>query len=124
MMTTPLANIGPRGCRRRGTMGWVWLALGAGYVALLVARDAPVGWYAAAVIPFLLGALGYFQARERTCVFLAVVGQRNLDDGARRIDDTAELARVRREARGVWLRALGSALLLTLLAIVVGSVAS
>ena len=109
-------NIGPRGCRRRGVMGWVWLALGAGYVILLAARGAPAAWYAGAAIPFFLGTLGYFQARERTCVFLAVVGQRNLDGGAERIEDAAELARVRREARGVWLRAAASALLLTLIA--------
>ena len=123
-MTTPLANIGPRGCRRRGRMGWVWLALGAAYVAWLATRGASSAWYAASAIPFFLGTLGYFQARERTCVFLAVVGQRNLDEGAERIGDAAELERVRREARGVWLRALGAALVLTLLALVAGAFAA
>lgn len=123
-MTAPVANIGPRGCRRRATMAWVWLALGLAWVGLLAMRGAPTAWYALAVIPFFLGTLGYFQARERTCVFLAAVGQRNLDAGAERITDAAELARVRREAWRVWLRALATALGLTILALSVAAVAS
>jgi hypothetical protein len=97
-------------------MGWVWLALGVIYVAVLAARAAPTGWYVGAAIPFFLGALGYFQAREQTCVFLAAVGQRNLDGGAERISDPAELARVRAEAWRVWLRAAAAAALLTFIA--------
>ena len=115
-MTDPVANIGPRGCRRRGMMGWIWLALGFAYVAVLSARGAPTAWYAGAAIPFFLGPLGYFQARDRTCVFLAAVGQRNLDEGAQRITDPDELARVRADAMRVWLRAAGAAAALTAIA--------
>ncbi len=97
-------------------MGWVWLALGLAYVAILAARDAPIAWYAGALIPFFLGTLGYFQAREQTCVFLAAVGQRNLDGGAERITDRAELARVRSEALRVWIRAAIAAIVLTVVA--------
>ena len=104
-------------------MGWVWLALGLACVVLLAASDAPTAWYAGAAIPFFLGALGYFQARERTCVFLAAVGQRNLDGGAERITDAAELARVRGEALRVWLRAAAAALLLTAIALLFARIA-
>ena len=96
-------------------MGWIWLALGFVYVAVLSARGAPTLWYLGAAVPFFLGALGYFQAREQTCVFLAAVGQRNLDAGAERITDAAELARVRAEAWRVWLRAAGAATALTVI---------
>ena len=123
-MTAPMANIGPRGCRRRGTMGWVWIALGVVYVAVLVARGAPNAWYLAAAIPFFLGALGFHQARVQTCVFLAAVGQRNLDGGAERITDSAELARVRREALNVWLRAAATAVVLTILALTFAALAT
>ena len=116
-MTAPLANIGPKGCRRRGTLGWVWLALAIAYVVVLAARDAASAWYAAAIIPFFMGTLGYFQAREQTCVFLAAVGQRNLDGGAERITDASELTRVRAEAWRVWFRAAAVAAALTLVAI-------
>lgn len=105
-------------------MAWVWLTLGLAWVGLLAVRGAPMAWYALAVIPFFLGTLGYFQARERTCVFLAAVGQRNLDAGAERITDAAELARVRREAWRVWLRALATALVLTILVLSVAALAS
>jgi hypothetical protein len=97
-------------------MGWVWIGLGLVYVAVLAARGAGSAWYALAAIPFFLGALGYFQARVQTCVFLAAVGQRNLDSGTERITDGAELSRVRREALNVWLRAVATALVLTMLA--------
>lgn len=95
-------NIGPIGCKRRGTMGWVWLALGAGLVAALVMRDAPMWWYSVAAVPFFLAALGYFQARAQTCVFLAVVGRQNLDGGSERITDAGVLSRLRSEANRVW----------------------
>ena len=104
-------------------MGWMWLTLGVMYVALLAIRGAPSAWYALAAIPFFLATLGYFQARVRTCVFLAVVGRRNLDDGAERIADAAELARVRAEAWRVWLRAAVATLALTALAFLVPAIA-
>ncbi len=99
-------NIGPIGCKRRGTMGWIWLALGVGLVAALVMRDAPMWWYSLAAGPFFLAALGYFQAREQTCVFLAVVGRQNLDGGSERITDANVLSRMRSEANRVWGRAV------------------
>ncbi len=61
-----VANIGPRGCRRRILMGAA--ALGAGVVILvvLVLADADRGWRALLVVPFWAGALGVFQARAHT----------------------------------------------------------
>lgn len=119
--TTPYANIGPRGCRRRGRMAWAWLALGVAIVAGLGLRDAPTLWYAIAALPFLMAALGYYQSREQTCVFFAALGQRDLDTGAERIADRAELVRVRQQATRVWLRAVSAATLLTILAYLVAS---
>jgi hypothetical protein len=83
-------------------MGWVWLAVGVAVVVMLAIRGAPIFWYAMTVIPFFLAALGFFQAREQTCVFFAAVGQRDLDGGAERIDDRDELSRVRSQASKVW----------------------
>jgi hypothetical protein len=51
-------------------------------------------------------------------VRLAARGQRDLDAGVEPIADEAERAQVRRQGRAVHLRALGAALLLTLLALV------
>lgn len=95
-------NIGPIGCKRRGRMAWVWLALGAGLVAALAMRDAPMWSYSVAAGPFFLAALNHFQAREQTCVFLAVVGRQDLDGGSERITDAGVLSRMRSEANRVW----------------------
>ena len=102
-------------------MGWVWLGFGACVVAILVVRDASLPWYAIAAVPFFLGALGYFQSREQTCVFFAAIGQRDLDGGAERITDTGELARVHDQARRVWVRTLVATFGLLAVAILIGA---
>ena len=64
-------------------------------------------------VPFWVGALGYFQAREHTCVRLAARGTRNLDTGEEPIQDAAELALVRARARRVMVESLLTAALVT-----------
>ena len=59
-------NIGPRQRKKRMRFGQVLLAISlAGLVALIVA-GAPTTWRLALVLPFLLAATGYFQARDKT----------------------------------------------------------
>jgi hypothetical protein len=99
-------NIGPRGCQRRKGMSWVWLGLAALFIGLLAWQDAPPLWYSVTAFPFLFAALGVFQAREQTCVFLAGIGQRDLDGGAERVTDPEVLSVMRRQSLIVWLRAL------------------
>jgi hypothetical protein len=53
-------------------------------------------------------------------VALASRGARNLDDGVTQIEDPAERAAVRAQARRVHLQSAAVALLLTLVAVVVG----
>ena len=119
----PHANIGPRGCRRRGRMGWVWLAIGAAIVVVLVSRDAPLGWYAITAPPFLMAMLGHFQARAQTCVFFAAIDRRDMDGGAERITDPSLLSVVRVQARGVWMRSILGAVALTGAAVAIGAFA-
>jgi len=124
MMRAPLPNIGPRGCRRRRTMAWVWLALGIAVVAVLAVLGAPIFWYGLTAIPFFLGALGFFQAREQTCVFFAAVGQRDLDEGAEPIADPEALSRVRSQASKVWvLTVIATVGLVTLMLLIAAFVA-
>lgn len=61
-----VANIGPRGRRRRRLIGVAGLAGGIAIVAVLVAQDAPHWWRLAAFGPFWLGAVGFLQAKEST----------------------------------------------------------
>ena len=61
-----LANIGPAGRRRRRILGAIIIAVGLAMVAAFIAARAVPGWVLVAFVPFLVGALGLIQARERT----------------------------------------------------------
>src|SRR5262245_13244444 len=64
--TMCVANIGPRERRKRMKFGMGWLARGGGLLAALALVGAPRWWRLSAFIPFLLGSIGVFQAREHT----------------------------------------------------------
>jgi len=61
-----IANIGAGERRKRLTFGVV--ALGAGLViaALLVVVHAPIVWRIPLIFLFYVGALGFFQSRDKT----------------------------------------------------------
>lgn len=112
-MTACVANIGPRGRRRRLLSGIVLFGIGVGLSAFLVWSGQPRAWRLLAFAPFWIGAFGIFQARARTCAVLAARGQRDLDRGAESIADPAELLTVRRQGRQVQFRTLLAAVVLT-----------
>jgi len=118
-------NINSRGCKRRGRMGWVWLAVGALVVLFLISRAAPLSWYLFTALPFFMGMLGHYQAREQTCVFYAAFDQRDTDAGTdagtERITDAAERSRIRTIARGIWVRSLVGTAVLTGVALAIGA---
>ena len=61
-----IPNIGPRGQASRRRFGVIALAGAALLVALLIAFDAPKASRVLAFVPLWLGALGLFQARDKT----------------------------------------------------------
>jgi hypothetical protein len=110
---TCYANIGPRGARLRQIGGVVALGFGIALVAGLVWSGLPRTWRALAFVPFWLAALGFFQARDRTCVALAGRGLKDLDGGPEEVVDEAERAALSAQARAVRLRATAAAVALT-----------
>ena len=64
--TACVANIGPRERRKRMKFGMRWIARGGGLLAVLALAGAPRWWRLGLFIPFLLGSIGVFQAREHT----------------------------------------------------------
>ena len=61
-----LANIGPKETRKRLLMGVAMLALGVVLAVVFAYADASRGWYAALLLPFWMGTLGFSQARKKT----------------------------------------------------------
>lgn len=109
-------NIGARGRKLRYWGGGVALALGLIGAARIIFLRLPAIEMFGPGLAFLAGALGYFQARERTCVFLAAAGQKEDDaEGPKRFDK-GQLALLKGQAVGVTLRAVGSALAVTAVA--------
>jgi len=63
---TQIPNIGPRGRQRRLTLGLVALGVAALTAVILYTTGAPEPWRLGLFLPIWLGALGVFQAREKT----------------------------------------------------------
>lgn len=59
-------NIGPRGQTRRLRFGVVFLGVAVLLGALLFVVGAARGWRLALFVPLWIGALGVFQARDKT----------------------------------------------------------
>lgn len=64
--TACIANIGRKERRKRMTFGVIGLAAGVIAAAALVATDVARAWRLALFVPFWMGGLGVFQAREKT----------------------------------------------------------
>lgn len=91
-------NVGPRGRARRRFLGFVALGSAAVLLGLLALADVPAVWGLAVGVLVGAGTLGILQAREETCVRLAMLGVRDLDMGEEPIMHSAERALLRRQA--------------------------
>ena len=87
-------------------MGVVMVVLTAIAVVWLVTGGVPRPWRLVVFVPAWIGALDFLQVRAGTCVLLAARGVRNMDSGNEPITDSAELARVRSQARMVHIQSL------------------
>jgi len=114
LATSCHANIGPGERRKRLVVGIGMLAVGVGLGVGLIVTDVPRWWRIGLLIPFWLGALGLFEAKERTCVVLAARGVRNLDRGEERIAEQGVQTQVRARALNVHILSVFTAALLTL----------
>lgn len=61
-----ISNIGAGERRKRLRFGIVGLGVGAVIAVLLVVIHAPLVWRLPLFLPFYVGALGIFQARDKT----------------------------------------------------------
>jgi hypothetical protein len=98
-------NIGPRERRKRLVAGVVMSVITICLAAALILTGLPRLWRLLTIVPAWIGALGFFQVRENTCVALAARGLRNMDTGDERIVDPIELHHVREQSRRVHIQA-------------------
>ncbi len=61
-----VVNIGPRERRKRLSAGIVGITVGLVLAAMLIFLRAPALWRLLLFFPFLFGALGVFQSRDKT----------------------------------------------------------
>jgi hypothetical protein len=106
-------NIDARGIRARRLGGLLAAAFAVALVVAMVVLGLPRWTRLYAFAPFWLGALGWFQAHEKTCIRLAGSGLRETDAGLAKVEDDAELAQLRAQARRVHLEAAAAAAVLT-----------
>lgn len=108
-------NIGPREQFKRRLLGRIALIAGVALTFALIAYGAPRLLRLVVFFPLWMAALGFLQAREKTCIALAARGTCNLDTGEQEIKDSRRVERLREKARKIHLRALMMAVALTLL---------
>lgn len=83
-------NIVDRGVRRRRRMGIGWLIAGVLAAVVIVAMHLSREWRLLLIVPFAISANGFLQARDKTCVMLAAVGKREVNDGRSYADVAGE----------------------------------
>lgn len=111
-------NIGPREERKRRLMGIVALTVGIGLAFLLVVFTAPRWSRLILFFPIWMAGLGLFQAREKVCIALAARGTCNMDAGEEAIIDSDLIEQLRIRARTINRRALFTAAVITIVALI------
>ncbi len=91
------------------------LAIAAG---ALLTTDAARFWRVILALPVGGASVGLFQVQAKTCVALAARGLRNMDSGDEAIANAQELARVRTQSRGVYVKAAVTTIVVTAILLV------
>ncbi|MEO6878260.1 MAG: hypothetical protein ABI205_07255 [Gemmatimonadaceae bacterium] len=110
-------NITERGVRRRRVVGVIALVIALALLAALLVLGAPRLARLVLVVPFGIAALGFFQAREKTCVALGAAGTREVEGAGTCPLPSAERGAVSARVTKILLESLGAAVLATVVAV-------
>lgn len=119
MAQTALHNLMPGGRQLRLMIGGLLAAFSFCLLVLLLGLQVNRVWRLFLMLPLWGTALCFFQARARTCVFLAARGLRETAAGTEAVGDAQETLQLERQARRVHLQALAVAAGGTVLAMLV-----
>jgi hypothetical protein len=112
-----IPNISTEERLKRLRFGIIALVVTLAVLAVLVVSGVDRWWRLPLLLLFWASASGYFQWRDKTCVGLSRIDSRKLGDETEKIEDEAELAQVRRQARRVQIKSFLAAVPLTLIAL-------
>ena len=103
-MRDQATNLADRGVRWRRTMGIIWLVISLVAAGSMILLNAGRAWRLVLVVPFALAAVGFVQARERTCVALGMAGKRENPDGTYADVPAAECPAINRKVTSIIVR--------------------
>jgi hypothetical protein len=112
-----IPNISTTERRKRLNFGLMTLVISLAILAVMVVTGIDRLWRLPLLLLFWGAATGYFQWHDKTCVGLARTNSRKLGDSMETIEDAAELAQVRQQARRVQIKAFLAAIPMTLIAL-------
>lgn len=119
MAQTALHNLMPGGRQLRLMIGGLLAAFSLCLLVLLLGLQTKPVWRLFLMLPLWGSALCFFQARARTCVFLAARGLRETAAGTEALTDAGEVLQLERRARRLHLQALAVAAGGTVLALLI-----
>jgi len=114
-----IPNIGPGGCRKRLITGIVMLVFSLVLLFLFIQWGIARPWRALLFIPNFIAMLGFFQARNKTCVILSAMNVRNLDTGNQKISDSSLTQKINRQAERIYFHSSIAAALITVIWLVI-----
>lgn len=118
-----MCNINPKEVAQRRMIGNIGLIATLVLTVLFVCFGITWPFRLIIFIPAFLAATGYLQARNKFCVGYAGANQHHADDGeVVTISDKDALAADKKKARTINLQALGIALLITALVLIVPNI--
>jgi hypothetical protein len=112
-----IANISQSERNRRLMFGIIAFTASLVILAVLVFSGADRLFRLPLAFLFMGAASGYFQWHDKTCVGLATINSRKVGDRMEKIEDDAELAQVKRQARRVQTKAILAAIPMTIIAL-------
>jgi hypothetical protein len=113
-----IANISSEERRKRLNFSLVSLALSLIVLAVLVFTGVDRLWRLPLFFLFAAATTSFFQYYDKTCVAFARINSRKIGDKIEIIEDEAELAQVKAQARKVQLKGFFAAIPLLLIALV------
>jgi hypothetical protein len=110
-----IANISPRERQKRLTIAIAGFIVTLLALILLIAFDVDPAWRLILFFMAWGSAVSYFEARDKTCIALAMKKTRKMGEEEEKIEDADEMKQINRQSRKLILKAFYTALVFALI---------